>query len=199
MALKAYISVDIEGVSGVVHQDHTIRDGKDYDMARRLMTLEANAAIEGALEAGADEVVVNDSHGTKRNLLPEWSRPFAQIVVRPQRHTRRYLDQCDSFTLCGFPPEYRKDLQTLGAISGRDGDKLSRTVLTLKQSTTVTSPSYKEASLILECRKMYVQEFDPTCFFDKTIEAHYPQGDYHTVYYGEILAAFRHSSADTDE
>ena len=68
---KVYISVDMEGISGVVHADHTGRDGKDYEMARRLMTLEANAAIEGALEAGADEVVVNDSHGTQRNLLPE--------------------------------------------------------------------------------------------------------------------------------
>ena len=71
MALKIFVSVDIEGISGVVHRDHTGRNGKDYDLACRLMTLEANAAIEGAFDAGADEVVVSDSHGTFRNLIPD--------------------------------------------------------------------------------------------------------------------------------
>lgn len=71
MALKIFISVDMEGISGVVHRDHTGRNGKDYDLACRLMTLEANAAIEGAFDAGADEVVVSDSHGTFRNLIPD--------------------------------------------------------------------------------------------------------------------------------
>ena len=81
MPAKVLISVDMEGVSGVVHADHTGRDGKDYDIGRRLMTLEANAAIEGAIEAGADDVVVNDSHGTQRNLLPELLDQRVQLIT----------------------------------------------------------------------------------------------------------------------
>lgn len=81
MVRKVYISVDMEGISGVVHADHTGRDGKDYELARRLMTLEANAAVEGALEGGADEVVVNDSHGTQRNLLPELLDQRVQFIT----------------------------------------------------------------------------------------------------------------------
>ncbi len=81
MALKVLISVDMEGISGVVHRDHTGRDGKDYEMARRLMTLEANAAIEGAFQAGADEVVVNDSHGTQKNLIPELLDQQVQLIT----------------------------------------------------------------------------------------------------------------------
>ena len=81
MALNVYVSVDMEGVSGVVHGDHTRRDGKDYEMARRLMTLEANAAVGGALEGGADEVVVNDSHGTMRNILPELLDSRARLIT----------------------------------------------------------------------------------------------------------------------
>ena len=42
-----------------------------------------------------------------------WSKPFAQIVVRPQRHTRQFMDSTDSFTLCAFPDEYREALQEL--------------------------------------------------------------------------------------
>ncbi len=121
-----------------------------------------------------------------------WSMPFAQAVVRPQRHTLGYMEQSDSFTLCAFPEQYRKDLQTLGSISGRDGDKLSKTSLSLKPSTAVSAPSYNEADLILECRKIYCQDMDPAGFVDKTIDENYKAGDYHRIYFGEILAAFSH-------
>lgn len=69
--LKVFISVDMEGVTGVVNADDARRTGKDYDYFRQTMTREANAAIEGALAAGATEIVVRDSHGTALNLLPE--------------------------------------------------------------------------------------------------------------------------------
>ena len=69
--LKVFISVDMEGITGVVNVDDASRDGKDYDYFRQTMTREANAAIEGALAAGATEIIVRDSHGTALNLLPE--------------------------------------------------------------------------------------------------------------------------------
>ena len=69
--LKVFISVDMEGVTGVVNGDDVSRGGKDYDYFRQTMTREANAAIEGALAAGATEIVVRDSHGSALNLLPE--------------------------------------------------------------------------------------------------------------------------------
>lgn len=118
-----------------------------------------------------------------------WAKPFAQIVVRPQRHTRKYIERSDSFTLCAFPEKYRKDLQTLGALSGRDGGKLAKTALTLKASRRVAAPSYNEANFILECRKIYCQDMDPRGFIDKTIQDNYAAKDYHRIYFGEILSA----------
>jgi D-amino peptidase len=67
--MRVYISVDMEGIAGVVHAEQVRRGQADYDHARKLMTLEANAAALGALEAGAAEVLVNDAHGDMRNLL----------------------------------------------------------------------------------------------------------------------------------
>lgn len=66
--MLVYISVDMEGVAGVVHVDQTRRTGHDYNRARGWMTAETNAAIEGAFAAGATSVLVNDSHGDMRNL-----------------------------------------------------------------------------------------------------------------------------------
>ncbi len=119
-----------------------------------------------------------------------WSKPFAQVVVRPQRHTYGYIERSDSFTLCAFPEQYRKDLQIMGTTSGRDGDKVARTNLTLRRSTRVPAPGYNEASLILECRKIYCQDMDPSGFVDPSIQNNYPGNDYHRIYFGEIVAAF---------
>ena len=78
--MRVYISVDMEGIAGVVHWADTKLEGVEYERARRWMTGEANAAIEGALAAGATEVVVNDSHGHMRNLLVEELHTEAWLV-----------------------------------------------------------------------------------------------------------------------
>ncbi len=81
--MRIYISADMEGVSGVVHFAQTsIKDeAEEYGRARKWMTAEVNAAIEGALAAGATEVVVNDAHGSMRNILLEELNPVAQLVT----------------------------------------------------------------------------------------------------------------------
>ncbi len=82
--MRVYISVDMEGVAGVVHEDQTDptdpRHAGEYNRFRRLMTAEANAAIEGALSAGATAVLVNDSHWLMRNLLAEELHPAAELL-----------------------------------------------------------------------------------------------------------------------
>jgi len=79
--MKVFISVDIEGISGVVNSDSTGPTGKTYDEARKQMTAEVNAAIEGALAAGATEVIVNDSHGGMNNLIPKDLHPEAMVIL----------------------------------------------------------------------------------------------------------------------
>jgi len=78
--LKVFISVDMEGVAGLIHWDETSEGGADYPLFRRLMTEETNAAIAGALDAGATEIVVRDSHGSARNILPDLLRPEARLI-----------------------------------------------------------------------------------------------------------------------
>lgn len=77
---KVYISVDLEGISGVNGNDQTSAGQPEYDRARKLMAEDANAAIRGAFAGGATEVLVNDSHGSQRNLLPEDLDPRARLI-----------------------------------------------------------------------------------------------------------------------
>ena len=70
--MRILISVDIEGMAGVVDWDDSVPGAPDYEQARRLMTAEASAAVRGALAFDAQaEVLVADAHGWFRNLLPE--------------------------------------------------------------------------------------------------------------------------------
>lgn len=79
--LKVYISVDLEGIAGVVANDQTSPNGKDYEWARTMMLGEANAAIAGAFDAGATAVVVNDSHGPQTNLRPDQLDRRATLIT----------------------------------------------------------------------------------------------------------------------
>jgi len=78
--LKVFISVDMEGVCGVIHWEDVSRNGLDYGLFRRLMTEETNAAVEGAIAAGATEILVRDSHGSGRNILPDLLHPKAELI-----------------------------------------------------------------------------------------------------------------------
>jgi len=78
--LKVFISVDMEGIAGVVTSEECSRTGQDYNYFRRIMTLETNAAIEGARAAGATEIWVRDSHGSARNIFPDLLSQYAILI-----------------------------------------------------------------------------------------------------------------------
>lgn len=117
-----------------------------------------------------------------------WNKPFAQVAVRPTRHTFGFIERFDTFTLCAFPETCREALLLLGSRSGRDGDKVSQAGITPVRSSAVAAPSFAEADLVIECRKIYAQDLDPRGFLSTEIEPHYPEKDYHRLYFGEVLS-----------
>ncbi|WP_439682664.1 D-amino peptidase, DppA family [Cupriavidus oxalaticus] len=84
--MKILVSTDIEGVAGVFHAEQTRPGNGEYERARAWMTAEANAAVAGAFAGGATEVLVNDSHGGFRNLLPDQLDPRARLVLGKPRY-----------------------------------------------------------------------------------------------------------------
>ncbi len=117
-----------------------------------------------------------------------WGKPFVHVVVRPGRYTHAFMERHDTFTICAFPDKYRKAVQLLGTKSGRDGDKIAESGLTPIASAKIAAPGFAEAELIMECRKIYQGKVDPRGFLDKAIDKNYPLKDYHSIFYGEVLA-----------
>ena len=77
---RVFISIDMEGISGIVDGSQTGGDTGEYQTGRRLMVGDLNAAVEGALAAGVEEVVVSDAHGGMRNLQPEEVHEAAYLI-----------------------------------------------------------------------------------------------------------------------
>jgi D-amino peptidase len=89
--VKVFISFDMEGVAGIVDWSQCLPPGQPYEEGRRLLLGEVNAAIDGALAAGATEIVCNDSHGTMNNLDPELLHGQARYLSG--RHKPLYMMQ----------------------------------------------------------------------------------------------------------
>ena len=117
-----------------------------------------------------------------------WSKPFAQVVVRPVRYTYAFMERYDTFTLCAFAEQYRAAVESLGMKSGRNCNKIAEAKLTPIAVSCVAAPGLDEAELMIECRKMYWDDFNPAHFLNPNIEKNYPLKDYHRMYFGEILA-----------
>ena len=91
--MKVFISVDMEGATGVCHREHLIPGGDDYQHARGWLTGDVNAAVRGAFDAGATEVLVADGHGTMRNILLHDLDPRARLLTGPAQPSNRPLAQ----------------------------------------------------------------------------------------------------------
>ncbi len=117
-----------------------------------------------------------------------WNKPFAQVVVRPTRFTYEFMEKYDTFTLTAFPEKFKDQLKYLGTVSGRSENKILKSGLTVISSEKVSAPSFEEAELIIECKKIYWDDLKPGNFIDNTIEGSYPEKDYHRIYFGEILS-----------
>jgi D-amino peptidase len=77
---KVFITIDMEGISGIVGGGMTGGVPKEYEYGRKLMVGDLNAAIEGALEFGADEITVSDAHGRMTHVQPEEVHEAAYLI-----------------------------------------------------------------------------------------------------------------------
>lgn len=99
---KVFISVDMEGISGISGSDQLSADGAEYNRSRKLMADDTNAAIRGARAGGANEIVVNDSHGSMRNLRLEDLEPGAHLISHSFKKSGMMEGLDDSFDAAIF-------------------------------------------------------------------------------------------------
>lgn len=120
-----------------------------------------------------------------------WSKPVATVYVSSSRYTYQFMEDNEYFTITHFPEEMRSELQYLGTVSGRDEDKVKGAGLT-PLFTESGSPYFAEADLVIECKKIYSEQFQPDLLPVDQLKWYQESGTgIHVAYYGEILHVWR--------
>ncbi|WP_165026111.1 flavin reductase [Dysgonomonas sp. ZJ279] len=114
-----------------------------------------------------------------------WNKEVVFVVIRPQRYTKEFVDNADSFSLTFFDKKHLKTLSYLGKTSGRDENKIAKAGFTVALDNNI--PYFEEAETAIFAKKLYAQPMGGEFFLDKAIiDRWFPEKDFHILYIGEI-------------
>ena len=114
-----------------------------------------------------------------------WGKDVAYIVIRPQRYTKEFIDESDTFSLSFFKETYKPVLAYCGKVSGRNENKIEQAQLTTVYHND--TPYFSEANKVLICKKLFSQPLSKEGFLNSSLLEHwYPKNDLHTLYIAEI-------------
>ena len=145
---------------------------------------------------GQDWMLVTAGDQEKFNMMTAswgsmgylWNKPVVMVFVRPQRYTFEFTEKKDEFTLSFFDEKYRHALNVCGSVSGRNVNKVQESGLT-PYFTEAGNPAFEEATLVLECKKLYTDVLRAENFIGEVADRFYgeKEGGFHKLYIGEIL------------
>jgi flavin reductase (DIM6/NTAB) family NADH-FMN oxidoreductase RutF len=119
-----------------------------------------------------------------------WQKPIMMVAVRSSRHTFGIIEAAEDFTVTIPAGDMAKEIALCGTKSGRDMDKIKQASLQTSKTRKVVSPIIKAQGYHLECRIVYKSAMDPAYLDQDYDSSLYPQKDYHTLYFGEIVACY---------
>jgi flavin reductase (DIM6/NTAB) family NADH-FMN oxidoreductase RutF len=117
-----------------------------------------------------------------------WGRPMFEVLVRPSRYTYGCIEHTGDYTVNVMPEELKDVADYCGTTSGQATDKMADKNLTALGSRQVASPGVSQANIVFECRVVHHNDVQPPAFIPEIISHYYPEGDFHRVYFGQIMA-----------
>ncbi len=121
-----------------------------------------------------------------------WRKPVITIPVRFSRYSHELMEAGTECTVCfPKPGQMGKAISLCGTKSGRDVDKIKELKLTMEASKSVSVPHIADSGIVFECRILYRTDLAERGFVDREIlEGVYPERNFHTLYFAEILEAY---------
>jgi flavin reductase (DIM6/NTAB) family NADH-FMN oxidoreductase RutF len=124
-----------------------------------------------------------------------WGRPVFTVLVRPSRYTWTRLEEAGDFTVNVPGDDLSDAVAHCGSVSGRDHDKLEEMSLTAIPSKEVRAPIIKECVVHYECRTVHRNDVLTDALAQAIRDNSYTRGDFHRIYWGEIVAAYADEDA----
>lgn len=121
-----------------------------------------------------------------------WKKGIVIVPVRNTRYTYEILSGSDSFTVSiPIDNSMNKELSYCGSHSGRDGNKFESAGLTISKAKSVDGIIINECPVHIECKIRFTDSFNKDNLPEEIKDSIYSKGDYHTLYFGEIISAYR--------
>ena len=150
-----------------------------------------------ALSSGGSLLVSLDEQGNPNAMTIGWAtlgivwgRPICAVLVRPSRYTYGCMEATGDFTVCVPGEDLAEEVLFCGTKSGREFDKFAECGFTATRSRHVQSPGIEQCRMIYECTIVQKNDVVPEHFIPDIDNTFYAAGDYHRVYYGQVLASY---------
>lgn len=164
-----------------------MREVKFQELSQDFLT----QLVKGAFLTVKQDNFVNTMTIGWGNIGFIWNKPVMMVPVRYSRHTYKMIDAAETFTVSvPVNKDLKEVLAFCGTKSGREFDKIKECNLTLSPAQEVETPIISDCDLQVECRIVYKQAMEPGTLSNEIREMKYPNGDYHVMYYGEIVKAY---------
>jgi len=143
-------------------------------------------------------LLVSQAHPGKPNAMTIgwgsvgiiWGKPMFTVLVRPSRYTYGCIEKVPEFTVNVPTPALKDAVKFCGSRSGRDVDKFARMGLTAMPSAEISVPIIEECAIHYECRVVHRNDVQPDELARQIVTGCYAQGDFHRLYFGEILRTY---------
>ena len=120
-----------------------------------------------------------------------WGKPILTVLVRPSRHSFELINAHGEFSLCVPPPSMSRELAFCGTRSGRDFDKFAECKFTKTAGHKISVPHIAECPMHYECAVVHKNDVTAGTLDPAIVSQYYGNGDYHSIYYGEVLGVYR--------
>ncbi len=149
--------------------------------------LDGNGLLLAATKPSGESNVMTIGWGT---IGVVWGKPIFTVLVRPSRFTYEFIEASGAFTVNVPTAEMKDWVLFCGTKSGRGHDKFAEYGMTVTPGQKVSAVTVDACPLVYECRVVQKNDVLPRTFDPTIISRFYPRGDFHRVYYGEIVGAF---------
>jgi len=158
-----------------------------YRFAEMLARLDDSGLLLAATKRSGESNVMTIGWGTVGVI---WGKPVFIVLVRPSRFTYQFIEDAGEFTVNVPSPELREFVNFCGTHSGRDVDKFAEFHIATSPGQRVRSVTIDACPWVYECRVVQKNDVRPETFVPEITSRYYRRGDFHCVYYGEILGTF---------
>jgi len=160
-----------------------------YGFEETMKIMRSGGLLLASTKRSGESNVMTIGWGTIGNV---WRKPLFIVLVRPSRYTYEFIEDSGEFTVNVPSPDMDEFVAFCGSRSGREVDKFAAFNIATTPGHKVNSITIDACPIVYECKVVHKNDVVPAELAKDIVSMFYPEGDFHRVYFGEILGTYVH-------